>query len=100
MVLRPLSRSRHNRTAATGPTARVSVHPRTVINPNAPVAISAPNPPKRQNLQMSSKVPMIATHMAIDRILRIVRTVYLSYAVAPNLTDTSFDTPGSCMVTP
>jgi len=22
------------------------------------------------------------------------------YAVAPNLTDTSFDTPGSCMVTP
>src|SRR5581483_4434725 len=23
-----------------------------------------------------------------------------SYAVAPNLTDTSFDTPGSCMVTP
>jgi hypothetical protein len=23
-----------------------------------------------------------------------------AYAVAPNLTDTSFETPGSCMVTP
>jgi hypothetical protein len=51
----------------------VSAHPKKVINPNAPLADSVARSPKRQNLQMSSKVLMIANHITIATIRKIIR---------------------------